>query len=89
MEKQLIQSRLTKNNKRSKNLYFLPLFFLYLFRRKHNLRNNSQFDYWKDRFQFYTIRKTSITNYLVIVGFFLLLSNNKHIINTPNTLING
>ena len=84
MENELIQSRSTKNTTRSKNLYFRLYIFHYLFRYKFDLRINSHFHYLDNHFQQYLSKNPTLLSVLVIVGFFLCLEKNNHIINTLN-----
>jgi len=82
MKKQLIQSRTTDNTTRSKDLYFYLHIFYYLFRCKHDLRINSRFRYLDYPFQQYLSKTPTLLSFLVIVGFFLSLKQNNHIIIT-------
>ncbi len=84
METLLIQSRAAQFYNRSKNLYFLAHIFHYLFRSKHELKDNCRFRHFGDLPQKYFSKKPTLPSISVIVGFFLCQDSNNHFIYTFN-----
>jgi len=72
METLLIQSRAAQFYNRSKNLYFLAHIFHYLFRSKHELKDNCRFRHFGDLPQKYFSKKPTLPSISVIVGFFFV-----------------